>query len=397
MTKRLGFICMILVAVVLTGLLAASCSTTTTLTSTTTAPPSTQTTTSTTTQTTTTTTTSTTTTTTTSTPPPNVIVIPGVEPIELSLVSFLPDVPPGANWHRLFIKLVNEISGGAMTIRFVGGPEAIPMPDQPSAVQRGTVDIASILSSFGDALVPGSSTCGRAEYSPMELRDPESPSHPAYQYWEDAYAKVGIYYFGASVSSYPQVQTVLYLGKDISSLNDLKGLKIASVGGSNSAFINSLGATTVPIDFPDYFTAMERGTVDGYNIGIPGIEDFSLTPVTKAMLDEPFSSNGGMWLMNLDKYNSLTQKQKDVINAAAIEAEIEGADLFTQTVIQVKGDISAAGVDILHLPPADSVAFYLAYRNNMWAADIARWPDIGPQLKQWLVDPNFPRAQEPTG
>jgi TRAP-type C4-dicarboxylate transport system substrate-binding protein len=336
----------------------------------------------------TTTSTATTTTTTTATTTSTAV----VQPITLTLASFLPDVPPGANWHRLFIQKVEELSGGAMTIQLMG-PEAIPAPDAPSAVQRGSIDIASVLSTFADGLVPGSSTCGRAEFSPMQLRDPNSPSHGAYQYWQDSFAKVGIYYFGASVSSYPQVQTVLYLGKEISTLADLKGLKIASTGGSNSAFIDSLGAVTIPIDFTDYFTSMERGTVDGYNIGIPGVEDFSLTPVTKAMLDEPFSSNGGMWLMNLNKYNSLTQAQKDVINNAAIQAEIEGADMFTQTVEQVKNDLTAAGVKIIHLSSADSKAFYLAYRDNMWAADVARWPDIAPQLKQWLVDPNFPRAK----
>lgn len=315
-----------------------------------------------------------------------------VESIELTLTSFLPDIPPGANWHRLFIENVNKLSNGAMTIRLMG-PEAFPAPDAPAAVQRGSVDIASILSSFADSLVPGSSSCGRAEYNPMQLRDPKHSSHGAYEYWEDAFAKVGIYYFGASVSSYPQVQTVIYLGREISSLNDLKGLKIAATGGSNKAFIDSLGAVTIPVDFTDYFTSMERGTVDGYNIGIPGIQDFALTPVTKAMLDEPFSSNGGMWLMNMNKYNSLTQAQKDVINQAAIQAEIEGADMFTRTVEQVKKDITDAGVKIIHLPAADSKAFYLAYRDNMWAEDIARWPDIGPKLKNWLVDPNFPRAK----
>ncbi|OGO43019.1 MAG: hypothetical protein A2137_06785 [Chloroflexi bacterium RBG_16_58_8] len=273
------------------------------------------------------------------------------------------------------------------------GPEAFPAPDAPSAVQRGSVDIASSLGPFCDALVPGSNSLGRAEYSPMQLRDPNHSSHPAYKYYEDAFAKVGIYYFGASVSSFPQVQTVIYLGKVISTLNDLKGLKIAATGGSNKSFINSLGATTIPVDFTDYFTSMERGTVDGYNIGIPCIQDFSLTPVTKAMLDEPFSSNGSLWIMNMAKYNSLSQAQKDVINKAAIQSEIEGAKMFTDTVIKVKNDISAAGVKIIHLPPADATALYLAYRNNMWAEDIARWPDIGPKLKQWFVDPNFPRAK----
>lgn len=360
MTKRIIFISMLLVVVV-SGMLLGCTKTTTTST-----------------------------TTTSSTPPTSTTAT--IAPINLTLTSFLPDIPPGANWHRLFIKYVGQYSNGAMTIQLMG-PEAFPAMDAPAAVQKGSVDIASILSNFADALTPGSSTCGRAEYSPMQLRDPNHSSHAAYKYWEETFAKAGIYYFGASVSSYPQVQTVIYLGKEISTLNDLKGLKIAATGGSNKAFIDSLGATTIPVDFTDYFTSMERGTVDGYNIGIPGVEDFSLIPVTKAMLDETFSSNGGMWLMNMNKYNSLSQAQKDVINKAAIQAEIDGADMFTQTVEKVKADLTAAGVKIIHLPPADSKTFYLAYRDHMWAEDVARWPDIAPMLKQALIDPNFPRAK----
>jgi TRAP-type transport system periplasmic protein len=314
-------------------------------------------------------------------------VVQGVEPIVLKMVGFLPEVPPGANWHRDFIKKVEDYSGGAMKIQF-SGPEAVPAPDQVSAVQRGTFDIGSILSSFADTLVPGSSSIGRAEYSPMQLRD----GNPAFKYYEDGFAKNGIKYLGASVSSEPQVQTVLYLGKVIETLDDLKGLKIASVGGSNKAFIESLGATVIPVDFTDYFTSMERGTVDGYNVGIPGILDFGLTPVTKAMLNEPFSSCGGMMLMNMDKWNSLTPKQQEVITKAMVNTEIDGAKMFTSTVQDVIKQITGDGVVEIKLSPEESKEFYVHYRDSMWAEDIKRWPDIGPQLKQWLVDPNFPRA-----
>jgi TRAP-type C4-dicarboxylate transport system substrate-binding protein len=315
-------------------------------------------------------------------------VVPNVEAIQLKMISFLPDIPPGGNWARDFIDKVQAYSGGAMTIQ-LSGPEAVPAQDQVSAVQRGTFDIGSILSSFADTLVPGSSAIGRAEYSPMELR----AGNPAFKYYTDGFAKSGILYLGASVSSEPQVQTVLYLGKVISSLDALKGLKIASVGASNKAFIDSLGATTIPIDFTDYFTSMERGTVDGYNVGIPGILDFGLTPVTKAILNEPFSSCGGMMLMNMDKWNSLSQAQQAVITKAMINTEIDGAAMFTKTVQDVIAQITSQGVQEIKLPPDQEKDFYLHYRDNMWAADIARWPDVGPQLKQWLVDPNFPRAQ----
>jgi TRAP-type transport system periplasmic protein len=309
------------------------------------------------------------------------------KPVELSLVSFLPDIPPGANWVRLFMANVDKMSNGELKIKFMG-PEAIPPNDAPAAVQRGSVDIASALSPFCDALVPGSNTIGRAEYSPMDLR-----KGPAFKYYQDGFAKHGILYLGASVSSLPQVQTVIYLRKPINTLAELKGLKIAAMGGSNKAFIEGLGAVCVPIGFGDYFTAMERGTVDGYNIGIPGIQDFSLTPVTKAMLDEPVSSCGGMMIMNMAKYKSLTPAQQDALNKAIIQSEIDGAKMFTETVEKVKKDLTAAGVKIIKLSPADSKALYLAYRNGMWAEDTARWPDLAPKLKGWLVDPNFPRAK----
>jgi len=316
--------------------------------------------------------------------------IDGVEPIELTMVGFLPNVPPGANWHNDFIKKVEDYSKGQMIIKF-SGPEAVPAMDAPAAVQRGTVDIGSILSSFADSIVAGSGAIGRAEYSPMELRA-KANEDGAFKYYSDEFAKKGIKYLGASVSSLPQVQTVLYLGKEISGLADLKGMKIASTGASNKAWIDSLGATTVPIDFTEYFTAMERGTVDGYNVGIPGILDFSLTPVTKAMLNEPVSSCGGMMLMNLEKWDSLTPKQQEVITKAMVNTEIDGAKMFTSTVEDVISTISAEGVKVITLSPEEAKTLYLDYRDNMWAEDIARWPDIGPKLKEWLVDPNFPRA-----
>ena len=280
--------------------------------------------------------------------------------LKLSLVNFVPDIPPGANWARLFISNIEKMSEGTIKIRLMG-PEAIPSADAPAAVKRGTVDMASALASFCDALVPASSTIGRAEYSPMELRN-----GPAFKYYREQFAKQGIYYLGASLSSLPQVQTVFYLRKDIDTLKDMEGLKIASMGGSNRMFIEKLKAVCVPIDFPDYFTSMERGTVDGYNIGIPGIQDFSLTPVTKVMLDEPFSSCGGMMIMNMAKYKKLTPEQQDILNRAMIQAELDGAKMFTETVEKVKKDISAAGVKIIRLSPADSKEFYIKYRNAMW-------------------------------
>ena len=76
-----------------------------------------------------------------------------------------------------------------------------------------------------------------------------------------------------------------------------------------------------------------------------------------------------------------------------MQGEIDGIKMFTEVVATVKQDISAAGVKIIRLSPADAKKFYLDYRNAMWEEDMQRWPHIAPTLKEWLVDPNFARAQ----
>jgi TRAP-type C4-dicarboxylate transport system substrate-binding protein len=98
-------------------------------------------------------------------------------------------------------------------------------------------------------------------------------------------------------------------------------------------------------------------------------------------------------LMNMDKWNGLSQAQKDVISKAMIDTEIDGAKMFTKTVEEVIAKITGDGVKEIKLSPEDAKAFYIAYRDAMWAEDLKRWPDIAPQLKEWLVNPEFARTK----
>jgi TRAP-type transport system periplasmic protein len=289
----------------------------------------------------------------------------------------------------MFADKVKKYSNGSVTIKILGA-EAIPMPDAPAAAQRGTVDISNILMPFANALIPAADSIGRAEYDPAMMR---KNNNPAYKYLTDGFAKVGLNFLGATSPSIPQYQTNFYLKKVATKLADLPGWKIASSGGANKAFIESLNMVCVPINFPDYFTAMERGTVDGYNVGTPGIQDFGLTPVTGCMLDETFSSCGSYMIMNMASWNKLSKDQQDVLTKAAIETEIDGIPVFDQVVAKVRDDISKAGVKITKLSHDESVKFYLSYRNAMWADDIKKFGDAASKMKEWLVDPNFARAK----
>lgn len=310
------------------------------------------------------------------------------KPVELTMVIFLPDIPPGNFWSHMFMDKVKAISKGELVIKLMGGPEAIPATDSPAAAQRGSVDIANAMLPFADTLAPGMDALGRAEYAPAELR-----KNGTLEFVQKLFEKSGIYYLGASSPSDPQVQTAFYFKKVISKIDDIKGLKIAATGGSNRAHIDGLGAVCVPIGFPDYFTAMERGTVNGYNVGVPGIQDFGLTPVTGCMLDELFSSCGAGFLVNMKKWNSLPQNLKDVLTQAAIETEIDGAIEWNNIVAKVKKEISAAGVKIIKFSHEDSVKFYRNYRDKMGAEDLKKSPETITQLHKLILNPDFPRLK----
>jgi TRAP-type C4-dicarboxylate transport system substrate-binding protein len=310
-------------------------------------------------------------------------------PITLSMVMFLPDVPPGNAWTHLFMDKVAKYSNGALTIKLLGGPEAIPPMDAPSAVQRGTVDIANSMHTFADSLAPGVDCIGRAEYTPAELR-----KNGTVAFAQELFAKAGIYYLGASSPSGPQNQVGLFLNKVVSKFDDLKGLKIAAPGGDHKAMIEAFGSTCLPINFTDFYTGMERHTIDGYTIGIPGISDFGLAPVTACLLDETFTSNGAAFMVNLNTWNKLPQNLKDVLTKAAIETEgDEGIAMWDKLVAKTKQDSAAAGVKIVKFSHEDSVKFYKSYRDSMNAEDLRKNPENVAKFQKMTLNPDFARLK----
>lgn len=309
--------------------------------------------------------------------------------VVLKMVEFRPDIPPGNLWPRMFMDKVSKISKGEVVIQLVGGPEAIPASDSAMAAQKGVIDIASTMGSFTPVQI--AEVLGYCEYSSYELRQ-----RGMWKLFQELYAPHGLYFLGASTPSEPQVQVTFFLGKgkSVTKLEDFKGKKIASVGGTMRRFIEALGAVCVPMQFTDYFTAMERKIVDGYNVGTPGIIDFGLVPVTESLLDEPFNSCGSFFLMNLKKWNSLPKAVQDVLTQAIIETEIEGAKIWDDVLKDVKRKITAEGVKIIKLSPEESVRFYKTYRDAMWGEAYEKYPkDLVDKIYKLGTNPEFYRLK----
>lgn len=311
------------------------------------------------------------------------------KPVVLKMLTFLPDTPPGNIWPRILKDKVAAASKGELEIKFIGGPEAIPITDAPASVQSGVVDMASVLLTFAESMVPGIEAIELAEYKSKDLR-----TNGAIDYVRELFAKSGIYYLGVATPTYPQQLTALFFKKEIKTIEDIRGLKIAAAGGSHKAFFEALGATCIPISFADMFTAMERGVVDGFTNSVPGVIDLGLHSVTGYFLDEMVASPGTAYLMNLKKYNSLPQNLKDALNQAAAESDDECPAIFYDVVEKFKkGVFVESGMKTVKFNHEESVKFYKTFRESMAAEALKRSPQILPKLLQLIQNPDYERLK----
>ena len=171
----------------------------------------------------------------------------------------------------------------------------------------------------------------------------------------------------------------------VESIEDFAGLKIAVPSPAYLPFVVALKATPVVINMPDYYTAMERGTVDGYHLAPPGVEGFGLIPVTKYMIDEKMGSSGAGFMMNLDKWNSLPKHLQDVIMEVVLETEAEGVPIMHNIYEDVKQKLEQAGAEIVKFSPEEAERFQEIRREAIWAAEIERHPEICTEFKKLIV------------
>jgi TRAP-type transport system periplasmic protein len=106
---------------------------------------------------------------------------------------------------------------------------------------------------------------------------------------------------------------------------DLSGLTIRTTPVYR-AFFDRLGANLVQTAPGEVYTALERGSIDGYGWPVQGILDLGWDEQTKYRVDPGFYQVDVNILVNLDVWNSLNDEQKGLLEEAAAWIEEKNAD-----------------------------------------------------------------------
>lgn len=137
---------------------------------------------------------------------------------------------------------------------------------------------------------------------------------------------------------------------------DLKGLKLRTPGSKTRIMsFQMLGASPIKMNIGEVYLALQQGTVDGQENPLGNIRKWSWHEVQKYISMSRHVYTPITFVMNLDKYRSLTDSQRAAVDRAARKAAIAsrqyGAENDDKLVAEIKelskGKVAFNDIDLV--------------------------------------------------
>lgn len=158
--------------------------------------------------------------------------------------------------------------------------------------------------------------------------------------------------------------------KKVTSLEDIKGMKLKSAGTICNLAVEALGAVPVGIVGPDLYMSLSTGVVEGGVTSISYFHTVKLSEVTKYYLwDMPITSGGTIIIMSKKRWDSLSPDIQLIIEQLSSKAERQYLDK------ELKANFRKAIVDT-------GVELY-----NLSAEEKERWKKaMAPIYDKWVAE-----------
>jgi TRAP-type transport system periplasmic protein len=253
-----------------------------------------------------------------------------------------------------YVKKANEAGKGEFTIQVRGGPEAIPMMEQPGAVRSGVVDMVYSACAFYAAQVP---ECDAVSASTID--GPTARKNGGMDLLNQIHQKrIGVYNLGWVDSG---IRFNLWSTRepklDSTGHIDIKGFKVRGNPIYNAFLTNYLGAQVINLNSPELYTALERGTVEITAWTQIGLMDLNWDRYLKYRILPDFFSTDLHILVNLKKWQSLSPKTREILQQVAIRHESESLVALQKLWKQEEAELKKRGLKTIAQSPEASKRF----------------------------------------
>jgi len=238
-----------------------------------------------------------------------------VEPITLKFAEWLPTTSfateHGAN---PFMAKVEELSNGKMKFDFYPAEQLGRGSESLTLLQTGVADIANVSPAYISEKFPLSGVVELPEIVKNSCSAAESfyeMARPGGVIYEAEFKKHGIRpLWVGNMGRY----RILTSNTNISSLDDLVGLRIRTAGGPMAITAAELGSSPVRMQGSDVLTSLTRGTLDGVYFPVRGTLDYGLAPALDQLIPNLSVGSFGLTYSISDRvWGDLSKQQQDIL------------------------------------------------------------------------------------
>ena len=301
--------------------------------------------------------------------------VEAAEPIVLKASCFLEKNQPVAAKAWAWIDKVNQELKGKVEIKYVGGPEVIPVFEQIEAARKGIVDISFTAGAHYAPQLPSANTFSLSKVLPWEER-----KSGYYDIMVKEHEKLGVRLMGRWIYG----GFYMWLRDPIKTPAELSGKRLRG-HPLYDRFYKALGISSVTIQPSDVYTSLEKGMVDGTCYGMQGPRELGWTRVVKYVVDHPFyTQNNAVFVMNIDTWNKLPADIKAKLMEITESSEREMVAYFQGEINKEFDLVKQSGVKPIVFSPPDAKRFVdMAYEAN-WEDLDKKIPDLVPALRKSL-------------
>jgi TRAP-type C4-dicarboxylate transport system substrate-binding protein len=252
----------------------------------------------------------------------------GGDPITIKVNSFLTEGSSLTEGTKAFVAAIAEESNGELVGEGYYNGTLLGFADSWEGCGAGTVDVAyiapAILGQYSrllDGLQLPYKNLSADEMNTTKAFNEIVNSHEEFAKDLEKHNLKVLYVEGVPSSGIHTVKTPITLPADC------KGIIINALGKCNTDLFTSLGAQTVALDFGEYLLSAQKGVADAFLDGWGAINDSQLIEALESHtlfgeLSEEHPGGGGIssspmtYVINLDKWNSLTESQQKALVSA---------------------------------------------------------------------------------
>lgn len=227
--------------------------------------------------------------------------------ITLRYSTYVPETHPSTKVAKKWIEMVEQESNGKVKIKAFYSGVLHSAKDGFKAAVSDITDFSPAYTIYQ----PASFHLTHVLELPFAFKNAAVASKVAEElypkYFKKEYEGMGVYLANFNAITPANIFTK----KPVNTLEDLKGMKIRSAGGGESAvMLKALGAVPVAMPSSESYTAFQRGTVDGvasYNTGAVG---YRFDELATHMKEVHLNISGIAWAFNRKTFDGLPPELK---------------------------------------------------------------------------------------